>query len=72
MLPICRACPVHAGAAAAQELLGHATMEMTLRYSHLTPDARHSAVDALNDSVAGHGTLKAQIFSDDKKANNFN
>jgi hypothetical protein len=28
---------------AVQELMGHATMEMTMRYSHLSPDVRRDA-----------------------------
>ena len=31
-----------------QELLGHATMEMTNRYSHLSPDVPRSAVELLD------------------------
>jgi integrase len=33
---------------AVQELLGHATMEMSLRYSHLSPDIRRDAVRLLD------------------------
>ena len=33
---------------AVQELLGHTTMEMTMRYSHLSPDVRRNAVNALD------------------------
>jgi integrase len=32
---------------AVQELMGHATMEMTLRYAHLAPDVRRDAVQPL-------------------------
>jgi len=31
----------------AQELLGHATLAMTARYSHPTPESKRRAVDAL-------------------------
>jgi site-specific recombinase XerD len=33
---------------AVQELMGHATMEMTLRYAHLAPDVRRDAVGLLD------------------------
>ena len=35
---------------AVQELMGHATMEMTMRYSHLSPDVRRDAVELLDRS----------------------
>lgn len=35
-----------------QELLGHATMEMTLRYAHLSPDVNRSAVAVLDGEPA--------------------
>jgi len=41
---------------AIQELLGHASIEMTMRYAHLSPDVRRSAVDVL---VQASGTLTA-------------
>jgi integrase len=36
---------------AVQELLGHESIEMTLRYSHLTPDVKRDAVQALDDAA---------------------
>jgi hypothetical protein len=32
-----------------QELLGHATIEMTMRYAHLSSELRHDAVMLLDD-----------------------
>lgn len=36
---------------AVQELLGHASMEMTMRYAHLAPEVRSHAVDVLDQPV---------------------
>ena len=33
---------------AVQELLGHATIEITMRYAHFSPDARRDAVSLLD------------------------
>ena len=38
---------------AVQELLGHQSIEMTLRYSHLTPDVKRDAVHLLDGPAAG-------------------
>ena len=45
---------------AVQELLGHATIEMTMRYSHLSPDVRRDAVRLLDGPSNGvNGNLTA-------------
>jgi len=44
---------------AIQELLGHAKIEQTLRYAHLTPDAREDAVARLSVS-GGHLTATSE------------
>ena len=40
--------PEGASLKAVQELLGHESIEMTLRYSHLTPDVKREAVQLLD------------------------
>jgi integrase len=36
------------GLKAVQELLGHATIDMTMRYAHLSPDVQRDAVQLLD------------------------
>jgi integrase len=48
---------------AVQELLGHTTIEMTMRYAHLSPDVGRNAVQLLDGghgTYAAHGASKAQ------------
>ncbi|AGC46598.1 integrase family protein [Myxococcus stipitatus DSM 14675] len=42
---------------AIQELLGHASIELTMRYAHLSPDVKKDAVRILEQH--GRGTLRA-------------
>jgi len=42
---------------AVQEMLGHSTIEMTMRYSHLSPDVRRDAVRLLDDAVPSDNRL---------------
>ena len=41
---------------AVQELLGHADIKITMRYAHLSPDARRDAVRLLDLPVYGNLT----------------
>jgi len=36
---------------AVQELMGHSTIEMTMRYAHLSPDVKKDAVQVLDGPV---------------------
>ncbi len=40
---------------AVQELMGHTTMEMTMRYAHLAPEVRNEAVTRLDNPAPLHG-----------------
>jgi integrase len=44
--------PIHAIA----KLMGHATIQMSMRYAHLSPDFNQSAVDKLMDFKGKRGT----------------
>ena len=44
---VMRACPLKA----VQELLGHSSMEMTMRYAHLALEVRSHAVDVPDQPV---------------------
>lgn len=52
-----------------QELMGHKTIEMTLRYSHLSPDHKKKAVDILGKKI---GAFWAQMPSETKEPENMN
>jgi site-specific recombinase XerC len=43
-----------------QELMGHKTISMTIRYAHLSPDHKQSAMDLLEARFSGK---KSQQFS---------
>jgi len=55
---------------AIQELMGHATIEMTMRYAHLTPDVREAAVRQLDVALQPYGNIAATQDSGLKIVNN--
>ncbi|CAM4473318.1 tyrosine-type recombinase/integrase [Corallococcus exiguus] len=42
-----------------QELMGHSTIEMTMRYAHLSPDTRRAAVSVLDQPLAPACDIRA-------------
>jgi hypothetical protein len=56
-----------------QELLGHKSMTMTLRYAHLTQESKRKAVNLLNGLTAQAGDChKTVTFPDVTKATSAN
>ena len=49
-----------------QELLGHKSFEMTLRYSHLSPSHKSRAVDVLDRNLVGKDTNRTPQAEKDK------
>jgi site-specific recombinase XerD len=52
--------------ATVQQLLGHASISMTMRYSHLAPEHRANAVKAL-DSVFSATVTKTDTRAESRK-----
>jgi len=52
----------------AQELLGHATLAMTARYSHPTPDSKRAAVNSLLRPNRAQQMIDAEKLSDESTA----
>jgi integrase len=54
---------------AVQELLGHATIEMTMRYAHLSPSVRRDAVQALDAPKSDAAPPNSRQTSADRSTN---
>jgi site-specific recombinase XerD len=46
--------------ATVKEILGHATIQMTMRYAHPTPENKRRAVDVLSEFFRIHGEKPRQ------------
>lgn len=49
-----------------QELLGHASIEMTMVYAHLSPDAKTTAISILESKLISHGCIAASTKNCEK------
>jgi len=54
-----------------QELHGHATLDMTMRYAHLSPSVKREAVELLDAGPAAVGTRRAPSTQKNEKAPRF-
>lgn len=52
-----------------RELLGHSTINMVLRYSHLTPDHKSDSMEKLSTILAGKISEPAVLYKIFKKKN---
>ena len=48
-----------------QELLGHASLTMTMRYAHLSPSARRAAAELLDEEPPTSGVMNAAALEPD-------